>query len=166
METSPVLRKSSRKRNFPSKLNDFVVGSNVKYGLEKYNPKWIDAMNLEMEALHENNTYELSDLPPWRKAIGCKRIWKIMYKSSGEVDRYKASLVIKGYSQREGIDYEETFSYVVKIVIAPSQHIHAPLQSHFTAALRVLRYLKNAPRTGVHLHKGKSDNLCAYSDAD
>ncbi|GKF01508.1 ribonuclease H-like domain-containing protein [Tanacetum coccineum] len=81
------------------------------------NPKWIEAMNLEMEALHINNTYILADLPPGRKAIGCKWIWKIKYKSSGEIDRYKARLVAKGFSQREGIDYEENFSLIVKMVI-------------------------------------------------
>ncbi|GJY85548.1 ribonuclease H-like domain-containing protein [Tanacetum coccineum] len=74
-------------------------------------------MNLEMEALHRNNTYVLANLPPGRKAIGCKWISKIKYKSSGDVDRYKDRLMAKGYSQREGIDYEETFNLVVKMVI-------------------------------------------------
>nr|GEX65214.1 putative reverse transcriptase, RNA-dependent DNA polymerase, Gag-polypeptide of LTR copia-type [Tanacetum cinerariifolium] len=62
------------------------------------NPKWVEAMNLEMEALHRNNTYALADLPPGRKAIGCKWIWKIKYKSSSEVD----NLWLK-VSQKEGI---------------------------------------------------------------
>ncbi|GJZ12978.1 putative RNA-directed DNA polymerase, partial [Tanacetum coccineum] len=79
-------------------------------------PEWIEAMNLEMEALFRNNTYVLVDLPPGRKAIGCKWLWRINYKSSGEVERYKARLVAKGFGQREGIDYEETFSPVVKMV--------------------------------------------------
>ncbi|GJQ98425.1 retrovirus-related pol polyprotein from transposon TNT 1-94 [Tanacetum coccineum] len=105
MGTSPELRRSTRQRVMPARFNDFVVNSSVRY-----------AMNLEMEALLRNNTYILADLPPGRKAIGCKWIWKIKYKSSGEIDRYKARLVAKGFGQREGIDYEETFSPVVKMV--------------------------------------------------
>ncbi|GKD11138.1 ribonuclease H-like domain-containing protein [Tanacetum coccineum] len=103
LEISPVLRRSSRQINLPSKLNDFVVGSSVRYGPEKY------VCYSKLSALHRNNIYVLANLPPGRKAIGCKWISKIKYKSSGEVDRYKDRLMAKGYSQREGIDYEETF---------------------------------------------------------
>lgn len=80
------------------------------------NPYWVEAMNNEMEALNRNNTWTITDLPPNRKPIGCKWIYKIKYKASGEIERYKARLVAKGYSQREGLDYEETFSPVVKMV--------------------------------------------------
>lgn len=67
---------------------------------------WVIAMNEEMEALYRNRTWILTDLPPGRKPIGCKWVYKIKYKSSGEIERYKARLMAKGYSQREGLDYE------------------------------------------------------------
>lgn len=69
-----------------------------------------------MEALYRNNTWDLTNLPAGRKPIGCKWIYKIKYKSNGEIERYIARLITKGYSQKEGVDFDETFSPVVKIV--------------------------------------------------
>nr|GEV49200.1 ribonuclease H-like domain-containing protein [Tanacetum cinerariifolium] len=72
-------------------------------------------MYAEIEALNENHTWEITYLPPIRKAIGNKWIYRIKYKSSGDIDRYKARLVVKGFNQKEGIDFDETFSPVVKM---------------------------------------------------
>ncbi|GKD03516.1 ribonuclease H-like domain-containing protein [Tanacetum coccineum] len=77
---------------------------------------WTDDMNDEMDALLRNDTWEITDLPKDRKSIGSKWVFKIKYKSDGEIDRYKTRLVAKGFNQKEGIDYEETFSPVIKIV--------------------------------------------------
>ncbi|GKB94890.1 ribonuclease H-like domain-containing protein, partial [Tanacetum coccineum] len=107
----PDLRRSSKNSKMPAKFNDYVVNNSKKYGLEKY----IEAMNNEIEALNRDNTWTICDLPVGRKAIGSKWLWKIKYKSNGEIERYKARVVAKGFSQREGFDYLETFSHVVKI---------------------------------------------------
>ncbi|GJU41593.1 ribonuclease H-like domain-containing protein [Tanacetum coccineum] len=79
-------------------------------------PHWTDAMNKKIDALLRNGTWEIIELPKGRKAIGSKWIYKIKFKSSSEIDKYKARLVAQGFGQKEGIDYEETFSPVVKMV--------------------------------------------------
>ncbi|XP_022008142.1 uncharacterized mitochondrial protein AtMg00820-like [Helianthus annuus] len=73
-------------------------------------PNWISAINEEIKALNRNQTWDLVPLPKGRTLVGCKWIYKIKYKSSGEIERSKARLVAKGYSQKEGVDFEETFA--------------------------------------------------------
>ncbi|KAG8494583.1 hypothetical protein CXB51_012012 [Gossypium anomalum] len=80
------------------------------------NPAWIKAMEEEISALESNNTWSVVPLPPGKFPIGCKWVYKIKYKASGEVERFKARLVAKGYSQKEGVDYGDTFSPVAKLV--------------------------------------------------
>ena len=72
-------------------------------------------MNFEIEALNRNKSWIITDFPANRTPIGYKWIFKIKYKSNGEIDRYKARLVAKGFNQMEGIDYNETFFLVVKM---------------------------------------------------
>ncbi|KAJ0878262.1 putative RNA-directed DNA polymerase [Helianthus annuus] len=105
---------SADNAGFISFLNKSAEPSS--YSEASKDPKWVEAMNLEMEALLRNKTWELVDLPNNRKPIGCKWIYKIKYKANGEIERYKARLVAKGYNQREGLDIGETFSRVVKMV--------------------------------------------------
>ncbi len=72
--------------------------------------KWVEAASAEMRAHLENGTWELVELPPDRKPIGSRWVFKVKRDSEGNVDRYKARLVAKGYSQRPGIDYSEVFA--------------------------------------------------------
>lgn len=75
---------------------------------------WVDAMNSEHQALVRNKTWRLVPLPKGKNIIGCKWVYKIKRKADGTIDRYKAWLVAKGFKQCYGIDYEDTFSPVVK----------------------------------------------------
>lgn len=99
---------------FVSNLNKTIEPKHYSEACNDQN--WISAMNDEMEALYRNQTWVLTDLPPGRKPVGCKWVYKIKYKSNGEIDRYKARLVAKGYSKKEGVDFSETFSPVAKLV--------------------------------------------------
>ncbi|KAK1609557.1 hypothetical protein QYE76_033230 [Lolium multiflorum] len=81
----------------------------------KQDPKWCAAMREELEALRKNQTWELTTLPDGKKAVGCKWVFTVKQSPEGKIERYKARLVARGYSQTYGIDYDETFAPVAKM---------------------------------------------------
>ena len=68
----------------------------------------------EMTSLRNNHTWELVELPPGRTAIPCKFDYKVKRGRDGGVSRLKSRLVVKGFKQIPGVDYNESFSPVVR----------------------------------------------------
>lgn len=94
-------------------------------------PAWLEAMNSELLALEQNDTWDITQLPDGKKATGCKWVYKVKLKADGTLERFKARLVARGFNQTKGIDYFDTFSPVAKLTtirlllaIAASQNWH------------------------------------------
>ena len=78
-------------------------------------PHWVKAMEEEMSQIEKNKTWELVPHPKDKNIIGTKWVFKNKMNEEGQVIRNKARLVCKGYSQIEGVDFEETFAPVARM---------------------------------------------------
>lgn len=121
-------RRSKRQNSgqLPTYLSDYIVYQTeeplemfeprtFKEAVESKNAKqWNDAMEEELNSIKENGTWQLTDLPAGRKAIGSKWVYKIKLDENGKIVRHKARLVAKGFSQKYGIDYDEIFAPVAR----------------------------------------------------
>jgi len=79
----------------------------------QYSAQWAQAISEEIKALEKNNTWELVDLPSGRKPVGSKWVFKVKRRQDGSIEKFKARAVARGFSQRYGIDYEETYAPTV-----------------------------------------------------
>ncbi|KAM0016930.1 putative RNA-directed DNA polymerase [Helianthus debilis subsp. tardiflorus] len=116
--------RSKRVQSQPTHLNDYVVShppsvTNSQPGSSQANStdeKWRNAMQQEIKALEKNGTWTLEELPEGKWPIDSKWVYMTNFKSDGEVERYKARFVAKGFTQMEGVDYHETSAPVAKLV--------------------------------------------------
>ena len=77
--------------------------------------KWIDAMDVEINATEKNKTLGLVDLPKGKEVIVVKWVYKTKSNVEGKIERHKVRLVVKGYMQQQGRDYEETFALAARM---------------------------------------------------
>ena len=90
-------------RAFVHVLSSSQIPAKVQEALS--NPKWTQTIKEKMEALLKNNTWTIVPLHEGKKAVRCKWIFSIKHKADGTVERYKARLVAKDYTQTYGVDY-------------------------------------------------------------
>nr|GEU30637.1 ribonuclease H-like domain-containing protein [Tanacetum cinerariifolium] len=150
---------------------------------------WINAMNSKIEALNENYTWIIIDLPPGRKAIGNKKYCLELLKEYGLLGCKPVSTPmepnsvlpyvptkndplldnITGYQKLLGklIYLTHTRPDIAYSIHCLAQYMHSLLKSHMNSTLNVLRYLKGAPGKGIrYKYFDCKNNLTCYSDAD
>ena len=77
--------------------------------------KWVDAMQYEMKSLHENHSFELVKLPKGKRALKNRWVYKVKQEKHTSKPCYKARLVVKGFSQKKCIDFDQIFSPIIKM---------------------------------------------------
>ncbi|XP_041675456.1 uncharacterized mitochondrial protein AtMg00820-like [Drosophila eugracilis] len=121
MQSMRLRDRSKLKR--PEHLDDYVAaaGNFVLESPDSFheainsNVEWKKAMDREIDSLHQNETWDLTRLPRRSKVLPCKWVYRVKTHNDGSIDKYKDRLVIKGFAQRRGIDYDQTFSSVARM---------------------------------------------------
>ncbi|CAN1253863.1 Retrovirus-related Pol polyprotein from transposon TNT 1-94 [Linum perenne] len=105
----------------PPRFSDYITYSTTAVSVPSTfkqasgQPEWEEAMAVELQALHDNSTWDLVLRPSHAPVIGSKWVYTAKFHPDGSLDRYKARLVAQGFRQEFGIDYEETFAPVAKM---------------------------------------------------
>jgi hypothetical protein len=143
---TPLSPNQERSRKQPTWLRDYVTSKGLSNEDERHSlvmftsaedpvtfeeayksMKWREAMDMEIGAINKNETWKLTELPAGAKRIGVKWVFKTKFNEKEDVDKHKARFVAKGYSQRQGIDYNEVFAPVarwdtIRIILALAAH--------------------------------------------
>ena len=128
-ESHPIALRRSQREKRSAIPNDYVVylhESESDLGIENdpvtfsqamndvNSDKWLEAMKDELKSMVHNEVWDLVELPEGHRKVGCKWVFKTKRDSCGNLERYKARLVAKGFTQKDGVNYKETFSPVSK----------------------------------------------------
>ncbi|KAG8478195.1 hypothetical protein CXB51_027990 [Gossypium anomalum] len=113
---------------------------------------WQEAIEAELKMIQKNDTWELVNRPENRKVIGVKWVFRTKTNSDGSLNKHKARLVVKGYSQQQGVDFFETFAPVarldtIRLLFALPEGFEVSGEEHKVYRLKKALYgLKQAPR--------------------
>lgn len=116
-----MVRRSEREKRFPDYYGFKLYlsqeeSTSVNEALKTpKKDRWLTAMKKEMDSLHQNEVWDLVERPKNRKLVSSKWIFKAKTNAEGQVERYKAWLVARGFSQEYGTDYDETFCPMVRM---------------------------------------------------
>ena len=130
------------------------------------NVLWKGAMDEEITALLQNDTWDIVDLPEGKKTVSCQWVYTLKCKSDGSLNRYKARLVARGYTQTFGIDYIKTFAPVAKIntiriLISLAVNFDWPLNQYdiknafLNGELKEEIFMEIPPEIGGSMYEGK-----------
>ena len=130
--------------------------------------EWKETADSEYQSLMENKTWKLVKLPTGRKPVVCKWIFKTKCTSDGKVERYKARLMAKGYTQKPGEGYDETYSPVVRyssirallaFAVQNGMIVHQMdvVTAFLNGTLDEKRYIEQPPR---YIKKGEEHLVC------
>jgi histone deacetylase 1/2 len=150
---------------------DTMEPANAKEALTR--PLWKEAMQKEFQALMSNKTWILVSYQDQENIVDSKWVFKTKYKPDGSIERRKARLVAKGFQQTAGIDYEETFSPVIK---ASTVRIILSIAVHLNWEVRQLdinnAFLNGHLRETIFMHQPegfvdptKPNHICQLSKA-
>ncbi|KAL8154561.1 hypothetical protein AgCh_000071 [Apium graveolens] len=127
-------------------------------------------MDQEIDAIERNQTWELVEAPKGRKPIGFKWVYRKEMNAQGEVEKYKAQLVVNGYKQKclvESLMYltdtRPDITYGVSLI---TRFMEQPKKTHWEAGKRILRYVHGTLGDGLYYQKANDSKVLGYCDTD
>jgi hypothetical protein len=148
------LRRSERERKPPKRFEealsavlDGIKNPRRALGDRIHGSDWRQAVKEELTQLQALDTWDLSPLPPGKKAIGCRWVFNVKLTPTGLIDRYKARLVAQGFSQVPGDDYLETFSPTIR---GESLRILLAIAAYEDLEIRQIDVVSAYPRSELH----------------
>jgi hypothetical protein len=101
--------------NLIEELNLMSTGEPCTFAEAEQDAAWRAMMQEEIDSVERNRTWELADLPQGHRAITLKWVYKLKRNEAGEIVKHKARLVVPGFVQQEGIDFDEVFAPVTRM---------------------------------------------------